>query len=380
MPAPRPLVAFLLSLAMAAPPLAAAPALPGDIIADLESLASRLKEGSVDAVGQRAQAQADRLADGNAADRWARALYLQLAASAEARAGRAAAAADLLRKARSTTVVEAERRDRWLRQEANLRLAAGNVEVGVALLDEWLARHAGTQSDHWQMARAQAELERWDASARWVKRALEAGDPPDAAQRALAVAVYQRAGQHDRALALLGKGLNADSDAAEWRRAAGLAQQLGASGQAAALWDAGWRLGALRGGEDRLTLVKLHLAGGTPARAAEHLAEALDKEALPDTLEHRRLLAQAWEQASDRERALSAWRHVARRSTAGDDWLRLGQLALGWGRDELAHRALREAEALGVEEAATWLAILEPPSDQRSGGRDEAGRDLTQIP
>ncbi|MBB3191085.1 hypothetical protein [Halomonas cerina] len=364
-------------LALASPALAA-PSLPGGIIRDLEALEQRLRAQEHTVVRDRALAQAERLAGGNAADRWARALYLQLAASAEARAGRAEAAADLLREARASDVADAEQRDRWQRQEAGLRLAAGDMAAGVALLDDWFQRHAGLPSDHWRMARAQAELERWDAAARWVKRALEAGDTPDEAQRALAVAVYRRAGHDERALALLGDGLDADSDAEAWRGAAGLAQRLGAPGQAAALWEAGWRLGVLSDSEDRLTLVKLHLAGGTPARAAEHLAEALDEEVLPDTLEHRRLLAQAWAQARDRERALSAWRHVARRSDAGDDWLRLGQLAHGWGREALAERALEAALERGVEVAEAWLAVLQ--QEGRGHPTRESAQDVTQVP
>ncbi|WP_205599101.1 hypothetical protein [Halomonas faecis] len=373
------LVATLLLGMVIGMPSWAAPALPGDIIADLQALEHRLDEGDVETVSERARSQAGRLAGGNAADRWARALYLQLAASAEARAGRPNTAAELLREARASDVVEAQQADRWLRQEANLRLAADEAEAGVELLGDWFERHAGNADDRWQMARGLAELERWSAAADWVERALEVDESPDDALRRLAVVVYQRAGHGERALDVLAEDLDADSDASEWRQAAGLAQQIDAHGQAAALWEAGWRLGVLDGRDDRLMLVKLHLAGGTPARAAEHLSTALDEEALPDTVEHRRLLASAWERARHRERALEAWQDVAERSDAGDDWLRLGQLALGWGRDELARQALSEADARGAEKVESWLAVLETAADERSLGRDATGQDLTQV-
>ncbi|MGM0702122.1 MAG: hypothetical protein ACQEUG_06915 [Pseudomonadota bacterium] len=378
MTACRLVATLLLGMAIGMPSWAA-PALPGDIIADLQAQERQLEQGDLETVSERARSQAQRLAGGNVADRWARALYLQLAASAEARAGRPNTAAELLREARASDVIETQQADRWLRQEANLRLAAGNTETGVALLGDWLERHAGISEDRWQMARGLADLERWSAAADWVERALEVDDSPDDAQRRLAVVVYQRAGRSERALDLLSDGLDANSDAAAWRQAAGLAQQLGAHGQAAALWETGWRLGVLDGSDDRLMLVKLHLAGGTPARAAEHLSTALDEEALPDTVEHRRLLASAWERARHRERALEAWQDVAERSDAGDDWLRLGQLALGWGRDELARQALSEAVARGAEEAESWLAVLETAADERSQGLDETGQELTQI-
>ncbi|SDI78303.1 hypothetical protein [Billgrantia gudaonensis] len=378
MTACRLVATLLLGMAIGMPSWAA-PALPGDIIADLQAQERRLEQGDLETVSERARSQAQRLAGGNVADRWARALYLQLAASAEARAGRPNTAAELLRQARASDVVEAQQADRWLRQEANLRLAADEAEAGVELLGDWFERHAGNADDRWQMARGLAELERWSAAADWVGRAFEVDDSPDDAQRRLAVVVYQRAGHGERALDVLAEDLDADSDASEWRQAAGLAQQIGAHGQAAALWEAGWRLGVLDGREDRLMLIKLHLAGGTPARAAERLSAALDQEALPDTVENRRLLASAWERARHRDRALEAWQDVAERSENADDWLRLGQLALGWGRDGRARQALDEAAARGAEEAESWLATLEASADERSQERAETGQDLTQV-
>ncbi|PXX86762.1 tetratricopeptide repeat protein [Halomonas heilongjiangensis] len=334
------------------------PALPGDRIADLESLQQRLRQGEGEAVAGRARSQATRLEGGNAADRWARALYLQLAAGAEARRGRAATAADLLSDARGSEAAPGDWRAARLRDEAELRRAAGQTERAVELLGEWLAQHAGEADDHWRMARQLAELQRWEAAAEWVARALASDDPPDASRQALAATIYQRAGQSDEALALLEARLAGDESPASWRRAAALAQRLGEPGRAAAIWEGGWRRGVLAGEQDLLQLVKLHLAGGTPARGAERLAEALEGGELPDTPAHRRLLAQAWQASRDRQRALAAWEAVAERSDAGDDWLRLGQLAHGWGEPALAERALRMASERGREEAGRWLEAL----------------------
>ncbi|PMR73500.1 hypothetical protein C1H69_17285 [Billgrantia endophytica] len=342
---------------LSAPALAATPALTGDIIADLQSLQQRLQQGDADGVKTRSRAQAERLAGGNAADRWARALYLQLAANAEARGGDRVAAAALLREARQIDVVDPAQSDRWLREEAGLRLSAGEVERGAELLADWFERHGGEARDHWRMARAMAELERWQQAATWISRALAENDVMDAGQRRLAETVYQRAGRGDEALALLRSGLDGASDPAAWKRTAALAQQLGDHGQAAAIWEAGWRLGALSGEEELLQLVRLHLAGGTPARAAERLRDALEQEVVADTTEHGRLLAQAWEAARDRELALAAWQAVALKSDEGEDWLRLGQLAHAWGRDEEAVAALERARELGAEQAERWLAL-----------------------
>lgn len=344
---------------LAAAPAGAAPALPAAFITDLESLQQRLRQGETEAVVARARAQADRLAGGNAADRWARALYLQLAAGAEVRAQRPAAAAELLRQARETSGVEAAQRDRWLREEARMRLAAGQHEAGANLLASWLERHRGSAGDHWRLARALAELERWDAAVPWVSRALAGTPEPQAAQQSLAMTIYRRAGRAEEALALVEADLETSRDGETWRQAAALAQRLGETGRAAAIWEAGWRQGSLEGGEDLHQLVLLHLAGGTPARAAEWLEAGLADGLLDDGEENRRLLAQAWEAARDRRRALEAWQAVARLSDNGDDWLRLGQLAFAWDRGELAELAFGQAVERGSEAAEPWLATFE---------------------
>lgn len=347
----------------------------GARIDDLRGLEQRLGRSESSAVRDRALSQAERLAGGNASDRWARALYLQLAASAEARLDDPLAAAGHLAEARGIRGVERAQADRWLRQEAGLRLRGDQPERARALLDDWFQRHDGTREDHWLMAQLLAAEADWDAAARWVNRALSGGGEPSEARAMLAATVLQRAGDEGGALALIERRLQgADGDAETWRRAASLAQRLGDPGRAAAIWEAGWRRGVLSGAEDLRQRIRLHLAGGTPARAAELLTTALEEQALPDDLEHRRLLARAWQAARDHDRSLDAWRDVAERSEAGDDWLRLGELAYGWGEWGIAGEALAKARDLGEPEAEEWLSSLpEQEGGEATGGTEESG-------
>lgn len=363
-------------LSSLAPPVWAQPALPGDRIADLRALEQHLQQGEIELVSQRAADQASALEGGNAADSWARALYLQLAAGALARQGQHAQAADTLNLARSIEVAGEAWRAARLRDEALLRRSAGQTESAVELLGAWLAQQPGEASDHWRMARLLAELSRWDDAVEWVERAHESA-AADSDQQELAATIYQRSGQGERALAVLEAELDT-APAPEWRRAAALAQRIGAPGRAAAIWEAGWRQGVLSGAEDLRQLVELHLAGGTPARAAEWLEEALENGTLTDDLEQRRLLANAWQAARDHQRALAAWQHVAQQSGTGEDWLALGQLAHTWGETSIARRALEAASEQGVEEADAWLSNLSltpgDTSDTEMAGGPETDR------
>lgn len=359
-------------LLLATVPAVAAPPLRPDMVHSLETLQQRLAQGSEAAVSSEARQAAERLEGGNAADRWARALFLQLAASAEARQGNDARAADLFARARGIDAVDRERRRQWLDQEARLRLRAGQTEAGAELLARWLDGVSGSADDFWLMARTLASLQRWDEAAGWADRARQVASPTSD-QSSLAATIYQRAGRDDAALAMLDDLLARDSGSADsWRRAAGLAQRLGQPGRAAALWEAAWRRGVLQSEQDLRRLVQLHLAGGTPARGAERLAEALAQGRVEDSLDTRRLLAEAWGAARERDRALAAWRDVAQRSHAARDWQQLAELAYGWGRWQVAVEALRQARGAGEASPRNWL--LEGVAQLERGQREAARR------
>ncbi|MDW5375751.1 hypothetical protein R6258_02350 [Halomonas sp. HP20-15] len=373
---PKPAVVLLAGLlSLTLPGLAcAAPALRPDMVQSLERMQSRLDGGDPAALADDARAAAARLEGGNAADRWARALFLQIAANAERRRDNPVAAAELLAQARSLDGIEREYRRRWLHQEARLRLSADQTARGVELLGQWLEQDEAAADDgnRWLMAQGLAQLERWEAAAEWVDRARRgAGATADGRRLELAASIYQRAGREREALTSLDALLGAAEVTADtWRRAAGLAQRLDHPGRAAAIWEAGWRRGALQGEAALHQLIQLHRAGGTPARAAEHLERALANGQLEDNLANRRLLAQAWSAARDRDAALEAWHAVSERSQKGEDWRQLGELAYAWGRWELAIEALRRARRAGEATPRDWL--LEGVSALEQGDREVA--------
>ncbi|CAO1662840.1 Tetratricopeptide repeat-like domain-containing protein [Halomonas sp. NYA30] len=332
----------------------ASPALPGDIIADLNALQSQLQEGELSSVVERATAQAERLASGNQSDQWASALYQQLAAGALARQDQPAAAADRLAIARGLDGVDSAQAARWLREEASLRRAADQHDQVIELLREWLTNQQDIDTT-WQLIRLLAQQEHWEEAADWLEQALDETPELNEAQQTLALAVYRNAGQGDQALGWLLDGLSAQSDAADWRQAAGLAQQAGQAGMAAGLWETAWQLGKLTEQEDFWLLIQLHLAGGTPARAAEHLERALNEGDIVRDETHQRLLANAWRQAKDVEKALNAWQALALHTQTAADWRAYGQLAYAWGEDEQAKQAFARASSLGDKEAEQWL-------------------------
>lgn len=329
--------------------------LSGDIIRDLKMQQEQLQSGAFETVAERATAQANRLAGGNVSDRWASALYHQLAASALARQEKPAQAADHLALARQTSGVGAEQAARWLREEASLRRVAGQNEQAIDLLSEWLENEQDIAA-LWQLVRLMAQEAQWDAAAEQLNQAVEQTQALDESQQALALAVLRHSGQSEQALGWLVEGLGPQSDRDAWQQAAGLAQQAGQPGVAAGLWEMAWQLGKLETKDDFWLLVQLHRSGGTPARAAEHVENALAKGELERDEHSLRLLATSWQQAKHVDNALSAWQTLAEYTQAAKDWRQYGQLAYAWGNEEQAEQALFQAAELGDEEASQWLA------------------------
>ncbi|MDN6321841.1 MAG: hypothetical protein ACTHZY_00265 [Halomonas sp.] len=339
----------------------AAPALQGDLIADLRALQGDLQEGALDQVVERATAQAERLSSGNQSDQWASALYQQLAAGALARQDQPAAAADRLAIAQGLSGVDRDQAARWLREEASLRRVAGQRDQAIELLAEWLADQQDVDTA-WQLTRLLAHQERWDEAAQWLEQAIgqtAENEELSEARQALTLAIYRNAGQGDQALGWLLDGLSAQSETVDWRQAAGLAQQAGQPGVAAGLWETAWQLGKSTEPEDRWLLIQLHLAGGTPARAAEHLEQALVEGDIVRDETNLRLLATAWQQAKHVENALSTWHGLAEQTQLAADWRTYGQLAYAWGENDQAKQAFARASELGDEEATQWLASFQ---------------------
>ncbi|MDR5899843.1 hypothetical protein QC823_12685 [Halomonas vilamensis] len=342
----------------------ASPALPQDVITDLNAVEERLEAQQYDAVIERALAQAQFFAGGNTTDRFASALYRQLAASALSSVERYAAAADQLAAARPS-INDADTVKRWLLQEAKLRRAAGQRQSAVDLLSRWVNAHESeskldTEAERWRLVRWLAQDKQWQAAAERLEGINESVKSDE--QRELALAVYVNAGQPERALDGLLTTLGETPAPSQWRRASRLAQRAGKLKVAAALWDTAWQLGIFTTADDFWQLIALHRLAGTPARAAEYLEAALASGRVIYSEMALRLVAQSWLQARDIDQALASQHALAQLTRAADEWRLLGQHAFAWGRNEIAVTSFERAVALGDDKAQQWLASLRLPS------------------
>ncbi|RKR06331.1 uncharacterized protein HemY [Kushneria sinocarnis] len=369
---------LVLMMGLVLPAHADGPALPQATVNQLQQLQQQLSAGNTGQVLREGQARAERL-DDSGADGWARALYLQLAASAARREGNPAQAAELLSQARSMEVAPYARRLEWLQQEAALRARADQLDEASRLYHRWAGQASLPTGALWSAAQVDAERGAWQAAGEWIDQARRDSASLSPEQRQLAATVYQHTGNSGAAVAMIEAQLDEqDADPEDWRRAAALYQRSGQPGRAAAIWEAGWQRGILQGRDDLMQRIRLHMAGGTPARAGELLDAALSNEQLKDTVEHRRLLAQAWTRARVRDRALEAWQRLAERTGEAADWRQLGELAYGWGHWQRAIEALEQALQQGAEQPGR-LWLLRGVAAHELGEDDQARRAFRQA-
>lgn len=358
--------------------MAAGPALSQDSAEKLRSLERELSAGHYQQVVNTARSRASS-AGNSQSDQWAKALYLQLAAGAAQRLDQPGRAADLLYQARAVDSAPLENRLEWLEQEARLRVAAGQLDQAAALYDRWQSQAHLDTDDLWLGARIHARLKQWEDAEHWVRLARERNSTPGDDQLALAATVYQNAGRLDAASGVVEAQLDRDdSDPARWRQAVALYQRIDQPGRAAALWEAGWQRGILKGKEALITRAKLHMAGGTPARGAEILSDALENGVIEDSDVHRRLLARAWTQARDHDQALAAWQQLAERTGETHDWYMLGDLAYGWGAWALAEQGFAQARERGSDNPGQLL-LMQGVAAYEQGRLDQAQKVFRQA-
>ncbi|OHV12336.1 hypothetical protein BH688_03740 [Kushneria phosphatilytica] len=319
------------------------PALSQSTVDRLQQLQQQLSSGQTARVLKESRASARGLSR-QGAEGWAKALYLQLAASAARRAEQPGEAAELLSQARAIEVAPYASRLKWLEQEAALRARAGEFDESARLYHRWASQASLPAKALWSAAQVDAHRGAWKEASDWLGQARSATSALNDEQRQLALTIYQHAGNDAAAAAMIELQLDGqDTDAEDWRQAAALYQRSGEPGRAAAVWEAGWQRGLLKGSDDLLQRIRLHMAGGTPARAGEILAAALKDGRLENTAANQRLLAQAWTQARARDRALAAWQGLAEHTDSAAAWQELGELAYGWGRWQHTVEALTRA-------------------------------------
>lgn len=118
----------------------------------------------------------------------------------------------------------------------------------------------------------------------------------------------------------------APADIEGWRQLASMQSMAGQQVEAAATLRLAYEGGVGLAATDLNNMVALHAQAGAPWQAASLLEALIDQALLPADQQQRLRLAQLWQAARDRNRALGAWRQLAQQSGDAGYWLQVAYL------------------------------------------------------
>jgi tetratricopeptide (TPR) repeat protein len=106
------------------------------------------------------------------------------------------------------------------------------------------------------------------------------------------------------------------------------------------------------------TLAQLYLYNDIPFKAAQVLEKGLSASTISEDAESWRLLANAWLQARERERAMEPLERAAALQADGDGWMQLARIQLEAGQWADARTSLSRALGHGVDSPGTANLLL----------------------
>jgi len=209
-----------------------------------------------------------------------------------------------------------------------LQVAAGQYQAGLDTLRTWLSGQDNPPPDALvTVAQAYAQLGQCRQAVPSVKRAIDlTAEPPPEWYQLWISCLYQQNDYATAAEALQALVARFPEQNQYWQQLGEAYAQSGDASKALAVYVLMYRQGFVRQPQDYMNLVSLYLQNNIPQQAAEALQEGLQSNVLPGSEANYMLLASAWQQAGDRDKAVAALGQAVQVAKSGDAYLEQAQI------------------------------------------------------
>lgn len=195
------------------------------------------------------------------------------------------------------------------------------------------------------------QLKEYDKALTALKLALKkekaSGAPPKEKTLLLLRAIYYEKHDYKNMLSVLKEVIRYYPKDNYLYTLAAVYSELGDTKKQMALTEVMFEKGYIDGEKHAVNLANLYLLHGIPYKAAELLQTELDAKRIQPTERNLRLLAHAWYQARDDEKAISPMRLAAEKSQQGQLYIRLAQSYINLEKWQEAVKAIRSGLAKG---------------------------------
>ena len=209
-----------------------------------------------------------------------------------------------------------------------LQVAVGQYQAGLDGLHAWLLGQDNPPPDALvTVAQAYAQLGQCRQAAPSVKRAIDmTAEPPQEWYQLWIACLYSQRDFSGAADALQAALARFPDQPQYWQQLGEAYAQSGDASKALAVYALMYRQGLIRQAQDYMNLVSLYLQNNIPNQAAAVLEEGLQNGVVPASEANFMMLASAWQQAGDPEKAVAALGQAVQVAKSGDAYVDQAQL------------------------------------------------------
>lgn len=270
-------------------------------------------------------------------------------------------AAELMEQCLALKVLPEKQRQQGILNLGQLYMATEQYRRAVMTLQPWLTNNPQPDAElSALLANAYAQLKKYPEALPHIKRAIANSKKPSESWYQLNLALYYELNEFTAAAGLLKQLLKQNPDKKEyWDQLSSVYQQLKQFKKAAGIQHLAYRKGLLTTEKDIMALGDLFVYIGSPYKAAQLLKEALDNRQIRSTSRNWERLANAWQQARELDKAVTALEQASRLSAKGALYQQLGQIYVEQERWEKAVDAFNKAlDKGGLRHEGTAYLLL----------------------
>jgi pentatricopeptide repeat protein len=214
---------------------------------------------------------------------------------------------------------------------AKLMVANGQYQAGLDAVRGWMQGQENPPPDALiTAAQAYAQLGQCRQAVPAAKRAIDAtAEPPQEWYQLLISCLYDARDYAGAADALQGALARFPDQTQYWQQLGQAYTQAGDVSKALAVYALMYRQGLIHQPQDYLDLMSLYLQNNLPYQAAQVLQEGMQTGGVPANEANFMLLASAWQDAGEDERAVAALSEAAKAAKSGDAYLAQAQIFAG---------------------------------------------------
>ncbi|TGD74600.1 tetratricopeptide repeat protein [Mangrovimicrobium sediminis] len=230
---------------------------------------------------------------------------------------------------------------------AQLHAALGQFDEALSFAEDWFKQLEAPKPDQYMfMANIYAQVKRYAESAPYAEKAVAATDKPREAWYQLLTADYFELKKYPEATRTLQRMVKLWPDkGAYWEQLASVYMVQDDRNHALATLKIAFDLNVLEKESTVKSLIQLCVMRGIPEHGGRLLQAAMEQELLPRDETYMEMLAQAWVEARERERAVAAYSEIGETFNSGEAWMKVANIhvdATQWAQAEAAvAKALR---------------------------------------